>query len=85
MRWLCYILFTGREKNHDTVAAVIAVTTISALIALLYFNKYPAKVFPGDTLTYPVGAIVAIVAILGNMEKSAVILFSLYYIISSSC
>ncbi len=38
----------------NTVAVVISVTitTISALIALLYFNKYPAKVFPGDTLTY---------------------------------
>ncbi len=67
-------------SNGNTVAAVIAVTTISALVALLYFNKYPAKVFPGDTLTYPVGAIVAIVAIVGNMEKSAVMLFSLYYI-----
>ena len=67
-------------SNGNTVAVVIAVTTVSALIALLYFNKYPAKVFPGDTLTYPVGAIVAIVAIVGNMEKSAVILFSLYYI-----
>lgn len=67
-------------STGNTVAVIIAVTTISALIALLYFNKYPAKVFPGDTLTYPVGAIVAIVAILGNMEKSAVVLFSLYYI-----
>ncbi len=67
-------------STGDTVATVIAVTTISALEALLYFNKYPAKVFPGDTLTYPIGAIAAIVAILGNMEKSAVMLFSLYYI-----
>ncbi len=67
-------------STGNTVAAVIAVTTISALIALLYFNKYPARVFPGDTLTYPVGAIVAIVAIVGNMEKSAVIIFALYYI-----
>lgn len=67
-------------STGNTVAVVIAVTTISTLIALLYFNKYPAKVFPGDTLTYPIGAIVAIVAIVGNMEKSAAILFSLYYI-----
>ncbi len=33
-------------STGNTVAAVIAVTTISALLALLYFNKYPAKVFP---------------------------------------
>ncbi len=64
----------------NTVATVVAVTTISALIALLYYNKYPARVFPGDTLTYPIGAIVAIVAIIGNLEKYAVMLYSLYYI-----
>ncbi|SNQ60926.1 MraY family glycosyltransferase [Candidatus Methanoperedens nitratireducens] len=67
-------------STENTVATVIAVTTISALVALLYYNKYPAKVFPGDTLTYPIGAIVAIVAIIGNMEKSAAMLFFLYYI-----
>lgn len=67
-------------STENTVAIVVVVTTISALIALLYYNKYPAKVFPGDTLTYPIGAIVAIVAIIGNMEKSAVMLFFLYYI-----
>ncbi len=67
-------------STGNTVVVVIAVTTISALIAFLYFNKYPAKVFPGDTLTYPIGAIVAIVAIVGNMEFPAFMIFSLYYI-----
>jgi UDP-N-acetylglucosamine--dolichyl-phosphate N-acetylglucosaminephosphotransferase len=67
-------------SNGNTVATVIAATTVSALAALLYYNKYPARVFPGDTLTYPVGTIVAIVAIVGNMEKSAVIIFALYYV-----
>ena len=67
-------------STGSTVAVVIAVTTICALIAFLYFNKYPAKVFPGDTLTYPIGAIVAIVAIVGNMEFPAFMIFSLYYI-----
>lgn len=63
-----------------TVATMIAITSISALVAFLYYNKIPAKVFPGDTLTYPIGALVAIVAILGNLEKYAAILFFLYYI-----
>ncbi len=67
-------------STGNTVATVIAVTTISALAAFIFYNKYPAKVFPGDTLTYPVGAIAAIIAIVGNMEKSAAIIFSLYYI-----
>lgn len=64
----------------NTVATVIAVATVFSLAALLYYNKYPARVFPGDTLTYPIGAIVAIVAIVGNLEKFAVLLYSLYYI-----
>lgn len=67
-------------SNGNTVAILVVVATVSALAALLYFNKYPARVFPGDTLTYPVGAIIAIVAIIGNMEKSAVIIFFLYYV-----
>ena len=50
-----------------TVATMIAITSISALVAFLYYNKIPAKVFPGDTLTYPIGALVAIVAILVNI------------------
>jgi len=44
------------------------------------FNKYPAKVFPGDVLTYSVGAIIAITAILGNIEKIAVFFFIPYII-----
>jgi UDP-N-acetylglucosamine--dolichyl-phosphate N-acetylglucosaminephosphotransferase len=51
-----------------------------ALLAFLYFNWYPAKVFPGDTMTYSVGALVACVAILGDMEKIAILLFIPYVI-----
>lgn len=67
-------------STGSTVATVIAIITISALVALLYYNKYPARVFPGDTLTYPLGAIVAIVAIVGNLEKFALMLYALYFI-----
>src|SRR3989338_8334524 len=51
---------------------------VAALIAFYIFNKYPAKVFPGDTLTYPVGALIAVIAILGNMEKIAIFFFIPY-------
>lgn len=67
-------------KVGETAAVIIALSSISALIAFLLFNRYPSKVFPGDTLTYPVGATIAIVAILGNIEKFAAIIFVLYYI-----
>jgi len=60
--------------------AVLALTMVTALLAFLWFNRYPARIFPGDTLTYSVGALIAIIAILGNIEKFAVIIFIPYYL-----
>jgi UDP-N-acetylglucosamine--dolichyl-phosphate N-acetylglucosaminephosphotransferase len=66
--------------NGKTEASVLALVMFGALLAFLYFNWYPAKVFPGDTMTYSVGALVACVAILGDMEKIAILLFIPYVI-----
>jgi UDP-N-acetylglucosamine--dolichyl-phosphate N-acetylglucosaminephosphotransferase len=55
--------------------ALIAGIVVLALLAFLVFNRFPAKVFPGDSLTYGLGALIACFAILGNMEKAALILF----------
>lgn len=60
--------------------AVMALCMVTALLAFLAFNFYPAKIFPGDTLTYSVGTLIAIIAILGNIEKYALVLFIPYYI-----
>jgi UDP-N-acetylglucosamine--dolichyl-phosphate N-acetylglucosaminephosphotransferase len=60
--------------------SILAFCMVFALIAFLRYNWYPAKIFPGDTLTYSVGALIACVAILGNMERIAIILFIPYYI-----
>jgi UDP-N-acetylglucosamine--dolichyl-phosphate N-acetylglucosaminephosphotransferase len=58
--------------------SLISLCMVSALIAFYIFNKYPAKVFPGDVLTYSVGALIAIIAILGNIEKISVFFFIPY-------
>jgi UDP-N-acetylglucosamine--dolichyl-phosphate N-acetylglucosaminephosphotransferase len=60
--------------------SLICFSMVSALFTFLIFNHCPAKVFPGDSLTYSVGALIAAVAILGNMEKVALILFTPYFI-----
>jgi len=60
--------------------SVICLTMVMCLSAFYIYNKYPAKVFPGDILTYSVGALIAIVAILGNIEKIAVFFFIPYII-----
>ncbi|MBW2999946.1 glycosyl transferase family 4 [Candidatus Woesearchaeota archaeon] len=66
--------------TNSPVAAILAFCMVAALIAFLIFNIYPAKIFPGDILTYPVGALIAIIAIFGNIEKFALILFIPYFI-----
>ena len=61
--------------NADLWLAAISFSAVGALIGFLVFNWYPAKVFPGDSLTYATGALIAAIAILGNMEKIALFLF----------
>jgi len=59
---------------------LIALCMVGALFAFLYYNKYPAQVFPGDVLTYSIGALIACMAILGNYEMFAVFIFIPYII-----
>ena len=66
--------------SGDSYAAFIASCMVAAIAAFYIFNSYPAKIFPGDTFTYSVGALIAIVAIIGNVEKYAIILFIPYFI-----
>ncbi len=58
--------------------SVVALCMVASLIAFYIFNKNPAKVFPGDVMTYAIGALVACIAILGNIEKIAVFFFTPY-------
>jgi UDP-N-acetylglucosamine--dolichyl-phosphate N-acetylglucosaminephosphotransferase len=65
--------FTG-----STWITLIGLCAMASLFAFLLFNKYPAKVLPGDVLTYSIGALIAIFAILGNFEKIAIFFFIPY-------
>src|SRR3989344_5433422 len=64
--------------SGNSWVALIGLYMASALAAFWIFNKVPARVFPGDVLTYPVGGLIAIMAILGNFEKIAVFFFIPY-------
>ncbi len=66
--------------NGQTVAVVFSLIGFFALGGFLIFNWYPARVFPGDTLTYPMGAFIAIAALLGRVEKFALVLFIPYFL-----
>ncbi len=58
--------------------SVIGMCMVASLFAFYIFNKHPARVFPGDVLTYSVGALIACMAILGNIEKIAIFFFIPY-------
>jgi len=60
--------------------AFICFAAAMALLGFLVYNRYPSRLFPGDTLTYSVGALIATIAILGDVQKIAVILFIPFFL-----
>jgi len=50
-------------------ALFLSVAMAGACLGFLLFNWYPAKAFPGNITTYAIGANVAAIVILGNMER----------------
>ncbi|MCD6369732.1 MAG: hypothetical protein J7L38_08075 [Thermoproteales archaeon] len=73
------VLVKALQHNRLWIA-YMALIGIVALIAFLYYNWFPAKVFPGDSLTHPFGAFYASLIILGNMEKFGMFLFIPYFL-----
>ncbi len=66
--------------TNQSWLSVIGLAMVAALIVFYWHNKTPARVFPGDILTYSIGALIAAMAILGNFEKIAVFVFIPYII-----
>ncbi len=60
--------------------SIVGLCMIAGLAAFYIFNRFPASVFPGNVLTYPIGALIAIFSILGNFEKIAIFIFMPYII-----
>nr|WP_084266287.1 glycosyltransferase 4 family protein [Methanobrevibacter filiformis] len=54
--------------------AIISMSMLGPLIAFLYFNKHPSRVFPGDTGTLIIGATIAAVAFIGRLKLIAFII-----------
>jgi UDP-N-acetylglucosamine--dolichyl-phosphate N-acetylglucosaminephosphotransferase len=69
--------FTGIVVGRLWIA-LIAFIVCACLLAFLVFNWYPAKIFPGNSFSYSIGALIATLAILGSMERIAVWLFIPY-------
>ena len=57
--------------------ALIGLIMVGALLAFYVYN-IAGKILPGDSLTYPIGGLIAAMAILGNFEKIALFVFIPY-------
>ena len=66
------LLFLGLITSGD--AQILAFVGFAVALGFLWWNKYPARVFPGDTGTLSLGALIGLVGILGKVEVFAVIL-----------
>jgi UDP-N-acetylglucosamine--dolichyl-phosphate N-acetylglucosaminephosphotransferase len=71
--------FTGLVTGRLWIA-LVAFIVYASLLAFLAFNWYPAKVFPGNSFSYSIGAMIGTLAILGSMERLAVWLFMPYFV-----
>lgn len=54
----------------------IAFPLLGSLGAFLLFNKYPARVFPGDSMTLFMGAAIASIAIVAHQKTLGALLFA---------
>jgi UDP-N-acetylglucosamine--dolichyl-phosphate N-acetylglucosaminephosphotransferase len=66
--------------NSNTWLSLVSAIATVALIGFWLFNKYPARVFPGNSLTYSIGAIIGILAAIGDVTKAGLVLFVPYFI-----
>jgi len=57
----------------DSTIFTISAIMLAALIAFIPYNRYPARVFPGNSGSLFIGAVMASIAILGRVEFAAII------------
>ncbi|MBN2518234.1 MAG: hypothetical protein JXB14_05280 [Candidatus Altiarchaeota archaeon] len=61
-------------------ALVLMLAMVGALLAFLFFNWYPARIFPGDVGTLSIGAAIAAAVIIGNFESVGLVITIPYFV-----
>lgn len=59
----------------NPIGGYVGLIGMSVIFAFYLYNKYPAKILPGDSFTYFAGALIVTSTILGGVEKFAAIAF----------
>jgi UDP-N-acetylglucosamine--dolichyl-phosphate N-acetylglucosaminephosphotransferase len=82
-----FILICGLIYN-SAEAVLFTIIATSVLIPFFIYNKYPAKIFPGDVGTLSIGTMIACIALFGSIEIAVfcamlIHIFNSFYVISS--
>ncbi len=84
---VCFLFVCGILWN-SAEAIIFTVPVIAVLIPFFIYNKYPAKIFPGDIGTLSMGVMIACIMLFGSLEVATFCAFlihifnSFYYIYS---
>jgi UDP-GlcNAc:undecaprenyl-phosphate GlcNAc-1-phosphate transferase len=60
-------------QGEKSAPAVLAALTAGASLGFLFHNRYPAKVFMGDTGSNLLGYLLGVVAVIGSVKTNAVV------------
>ncbi|MFX1550835.1 MAG: hypothetical protein ACFFB9_10770 [Promethearchaeota archaeon] len=80
--FVCSLIWNSAE------GVIFTIPVIAVIIPFFIFNKYPAKIFPGDVGTLAMGAMIACIMLFGSLEVATFcallihIFNSFYYIYS---
>ncbi|MDE3134889.1 MAG: undecaprenyl/decaprenyl-phosphate alpha-N-acetylglucosaminyl 1-phosphate transferase [Acidobacteriota bacterium] len=60
-------------QGGKSAAAVLAAITAGASLGFLFHNRYPAKIFMGDTGSNLLGYLLGVAAVIGSLKTNAVV------------
>lgn len=69
-------VFAWAFLHGNLEGAAVALIGGAALAAFLFYNWIPARMLPGDSLTYFAGAMLISSVVLGNVEKFGLVVFT---------
>lgn len=72
----CMALLAAAHGNVEML--VLFLPMLGALLGFFPKNRFPAKVFPGDVGTLPIGAVLATGVIIGNFESAGALILAIF-------
>ncbi len=70
------IEFSGPYRDNHIFSMYLIVPFIGCAVPLFIYNRYPSRVFVGDTFCYFAGMTFAVVGILGHFSKFLLLFFT---------